>query len=215
MSVPRFWPLLFLPWSRANAVSASVLKVLFDWVYLVALSAWVGSQLLVSILVGPWVFRSQDAGAGSKVVHELLPRYCQWCATAAAVALPAMVAVPLCYPELRRPSVGVHALLIIAAVLLMLHLGNSLAPALCAAKEGGAESHARWQRLAWRAVLLNSLVLMIGLGLLFAFAARPLPRTSGIVEPTPRERARLEFEAGAARGHEAPTSPEVGTSPGR
>ena len=49
-----------------------------------------------------------------------------------------------------------------------------------------------FNQLHRRAVRLNGLVLLAGIGLLIAFAARPAPRTAGIVELTPAERVRFD-----------------------
>jgi hypothetical protein len=165
--------------------------VLFDAVYLVAMTAWVGSVLFFSFGVAPVIFKVLGPEAGGRFVRALFPRYYQWGVVSGAVALPSAVAVPLCFPELRGPWVGVQALAILAAVLIMLYAGNALTPAINAAPDAGPEGHARFERLHRRSVRLNGLVLVIGLGLLVAFAARPVPKTAGIVEPTPAERARL------------------------
>jgi hypothetical protein len=83
---------------------------------------------------------------------------------------------------------------ILAGTLLVLYAANSLSPALGAALKAGAgaekRSHGLWRRLLW----LNALVLAIGTGLICAAANRPAPRTSGIRELNPTERARAESE---------------------
>ena len=62
----------------------------------------------------------------------------------------------------------------------MLYAGNSLTPAINAARDAGPAEHPRFDRLHRRSVRLNGLVLVLGMGLLVAFATRPAPRTSGI-----------------------------------
>ena len=120
--------------------------------------------------------------------RPLFPRYYQWGAIAGAIGLPSAVAVPLAFPELRGPAVGIQALVILAATLLMLYAGNVLAPAIEAARDEGPSGNDRFERLHRRSVRLNALVLVLGLGLLVAFAARPKPLTRGIVELSPTER---------------------------
>ena len=88
--------------------------------------------------------------------------------------------------------VGVLALVHIAGVLLMLYAGNSLTPAINAARDGGPAREPEFKRLHKRSVWLNLVVLILGVGLLVAYAARRPPRTSGIVEPTLKERAEKE-----------------------
>src|SRR5262249_5412917 len=60
------------------------------------------------------------------------------------------------------------------------------------ARDEGPAGHERFVRLHRRSVGLNALVLVVGLGLLLAFASRPGPRTSGIQELTPAQRARYD-----------------------
>ena len=137
-------------------------------------------------------FQRLGEAAGGKFVRALFPRYYLWGAIAGAIALPAFVAGPLCYHEFRGPMVGVQALVILACILCMLYGGNSLTPAINQARDAGPAGHDQFERLHRRAVRLNGLVLLAGIGLLVAFAARPAPRTSGIVELTPAERARYD-----------------------
>jgi Domain of unknown function (DUF4149) len=171
-------------------VPASFLLVVFDSVYVMALTAWIGSVLFFSFGVAPIIFTVLGAESGGRFVRALFPRYYLWGAICGAVALPAYVAVPLCYPEFRGPKVGVQALAIIVAILIELYAGHTLTPAINRARDGGASEAELFERLHRRAVGLNALVLVIGMVLLVAFAARSTPRTSGIVELTPVERAR-------------------------
>src|SRR5205814_5897216 len=127
-----------------------------------------------------------------KFVRALFPRYYLWGTIAGSIALPAFVAGPLCFPEYRGPRVGVQAAALLACILVMLYAGNSLVPAINRARDAGPSGHERFVRLHRRSVGLNSLVAIVGLGLLVAFATRPLPRTRGIVEMTPVERARYD-----------------------
>jgi hypothetical protein len=177
-------------------VSARFLLGLFDSVYVIALTAWVGSILFFSFVVAPVIFTVLGPEAGGKFVRALFPRYYAWGALAGAIALPAYVAVPLCYPEYRGPVVGIQAMIILGCVLTMLYAGNSLTPAINAARDAGAEGEARFHRLHRRSVRLNAVILVGGIGLLIAFANRPAPRTTGISELTPGEKARYDAALG-------------------
>jgi hypothetical protein len=170
-------------------VTARTLLILFDCIYLLAMTALVGSVLFFSFGVAPIIFKVLGPESGGRFVRALFPRYYLWGAISGAIALPSAVAVPLCFPELRGPWVGIQALLILAAILITLYAGNVLTPAINAARDSGPSGQAQFQRLHRRSVRLNALVLAIGIGLLIAFAARPRPKTAGIIEPTPAERA--------------------------
>ena len=122
--------------------------------------------------------------------------YYLWGAISGSLALPAFVAGPLCFHEYRGIRVAVQAMAILACILIMLYGANSLVPEINRARDAGASGHDRFVRLHHRSVWLNSLVLLVGLMLLVAFAARPIPRTAGILELTPGERARYDAALG-------------------
>jgi hypothetical protein len=173
-------------------VSARFLLAVFDSVYLVALTAWIGSILFFSFGIAPLIFRVLGAESGARFVRALFPRYYLWGAISGSVVLPAYVAGPLCFPEFRGPRVGVQALVILGCILVMLYSGNSLVPEINRARDEGFSSHDRFVRLHRRSVRLNALVLVVGLALLVSFASRSVPRTQGIEEMTPAERARYD-----------------------
>jgi Domain of unknown function (DUF4149) len=166
-------------------VTAPVLLGIFDSVYLIALAAWVGSILFFSFAVAPIVFKVLGAESGGKFVRALFPRYYLWGVICSATALPSLICGVLSFPELRGPMVAVQAGLIVAGLLIMLYCGNTLTPAINAARDGGASTSQRFNRLHKRSVILNAVVLLIGLALLVAFAIRKGPTTSGIKEPAP------------------------------
>ena len=88
--------------------------------------------------------------------------------------------------------VGVQAMVILAGILSMLYGGNSLTPAINQARDAGPPGQKRFEQLHRRAVGLNAFVLVVGLGLLIAFAIRPAPRTSGLIELAPAEQVRYD-----------------------
>ena len=116
------------------------------------------------------------------------------------IALPAFVAGPLCFPEYRGIAVGIQSLILLAIILTMLYGGNSLVPQINRARDAGPEAHGRFTRLHRRSVLLNGAAMVGGMGLLVAFACRQAPRTEGIIELSPIERARRAAGVGARRG---------------
>jgi Domain of unknown function (DUF4149) len=173
-------------------MSARFLLGVFDSVYVVALTAWVGSILFFSFGVAPIIFGVLGEQTGGKFVRALFPRYDLWGAIAGAIALPSFVARALVYHEFRGPMIGVQAMLILAGVLCMLYGGNSLAPAINQARDSGATGQRRFEQLHRRAVGLNAFVLVIGLVLLVAFATRPAPMTTGLDELTPAGQVRYD-----------------------
>ena len=175
------------------SLRASHLLTLFDSVYLAALSAWIGAPFSSCSCLPPILFKMVEAESALNLFRAILPRYYLGGAISGAVALPAFVAGPLCYREYRGAMVGVQALAIIFGIVLMLYGANSLAPAIGEAQGAGDSSTGRLEQLRRRAAGLNLVVVLIGLLLLVSFATRPAPKTAGIVEMTPQERARYDL----------------------
>lgn len=176
-------------------MNAPVLLVLFDAAYLIALAAWIGAILFFSFGVAPIIFKVLAPESAAKFVRALFPRYYAWGATCGAIALPAYLGAPLSFQEFRGPMVAVQSLLIMAGTLVMFYCGQSLTPAINAARDAGPAEKARFDRLHRRSVRLNGAVLLIGLGLFLAYAYRGAPKTAGIVEPGPVERALRDERA--------------------
>jgi hypothetical protein len=170
------------------------LLALFDSVYVLGLAAMVGGIVFFSFIVAPVIFRVLGAESGGRFVRALFPRYYLWNAILGAIALPAFIAGPLCFPEYRGIHVGIQAATLLGCILIMLYAGNSLVPQINRARDEGPSSHDRFEHLHRRSLILNAAAMVAGIGLLVAFACRPAPRTSGIIELSPIERARLEEE---------------------
>jgi putative copper export protein len=168
---------------------------LFDFVFLVAMSAWLGSILFFSFGVAPILFRVLPPEHAGRLVRALFPIYYAWGTTAGAVALPATFCGPLAVPEMRGPWVAVRAGVILLGVLIMFYGGNVLTPAINAARDAGPPEAARFGRLHRRSVWLNGLVLVLGLSALGLHVWRPGPSSRGIVDPTPQEIVRKRIEA--------------------
>lgn len=175
-------------------MSPRLLLTTFDSAYVIALTAWVGAILFFSFGVAPIIFRVLGAEAAARFVRALFPRYYAWGVGATAVALPALVCGPLAYPELRGAVVGVQALMIGAGLVIMLYCGNSLTPAINAARDAGPAESARFDRLHKRSVRLNGVALLLGLALLVLFAARRPVQSAGLREMTPQERVAYDNE---------------------
>ncbi len=85
--------------------------------------------------------------------------------------------------------VGIQAALVAACLVILLFCGNTLTPLINEARDEGPASAERFDRLHRDSVRLNGVVLVLGLALLVAFALRKGPRTNGIEEPSPQDRA--------------------------
>lgn len=175
-------------------MSAPYLLGLFDTIYVLALTALVGSILFFLFVLAPHCRQVMGTESGGRFLKTLLPRYYAWGASAGAIALPAFVAVPLCYPEYRGPWIGVQAIILLGCVLGMLYGGNSLQPAIDRASDAGTNGHEHQTRLRRRSLILNSLVMLAGSGQLIAFTVRPAPRTSGIRELDSTNRGLFEAD---------------------
>jgi hypothetical protein len=174
---------------QGAAVTSRTLLAVFDSVYVIALATWLGSSVFFALGIAPILEKALDGHSAARFGRAIVPRYYLWGAIAGAVALPAFVAGPLCYHEFRGAMVGVQALGIILGILIMLYGGNSLAPALEQTRDDDSSNR---ERLARRAIRLSMVVSVLVCFLLVRFAMRPAPRTSGIVEMTPVERARYD-----------------------
>jgi MFS family permease len=174
-------------------VTATMLLTIFDSVYVIALTAWVGSILFFSFAVAPIIFNALGPEAGGKFVRALFPRYYLWGVISCSIALPALVCGTLAVPELRGSMIGVQAFAIVGSLLILLYCGNSLTPAINAARDAGPSSSDRFDRLHKRSVTLNSVVLLIGLALLIAFASRKAPISGGIVERPVKKDSHTEI----------------------
>jgi hypothetical protein len=178
--------------AEAISMTTRYLLGLFDSIYVLCLAAMAGGIVFFTFVVAPVIFRVLGPEAGGRFVRALFPRYYLWNAILGSIALPAFVAGPLCFPEYRGIAVGIQAGLLLGCILSMLYGGNSLVRQINQARDEGASSHARFERLHRRSVVLNAAVMVAAIGLLVAFACRPGPRTEGIVELSPIERVRRE-----------------------
>jgi hypothetical protein len=177
---------------KVLSVTARQLLVFFDSIYLTALAVWIGSAVFMVFGLNPSLLNAIGSESASKLIRAIYPRYYVGTAIAGAVALPAFVAGPLCYREYRGAMVAVQAIVIIFGILLMLYGANSLTPAIGKSPEDAAADASRvehWRRLATG---LNLLLVAVALSLLVAHVIRPAPKTAGIIEMTPQERARYD-----------------------
>jgi uncharacterized membrane protein len=199
-------------------VQGRLLLAIFDSVYLFSLTAWVGAILFFSFGVAPIIFKVLDPAAAGRFVRVLFPRYYAWGVVSSSVALPAYLGVPLSFTEYRGWWVGVQAMMILAAILIFLYCGNTLTPAINAARDAGAGQAETFERLHKRSVQLNVVALLLGIVLLVTQATRRAPTTEGIVEMTPIERLNYDHQTLEYLNKKLarePAAPESPTADGR
>jgi hypothetical protein len=168
----------------------------FDSIYVITLAGWIGSALFLASGVIPVLFKQLEAEQAEKLLRHLLARYSLWGVICGALCLSSMVAVPLCYPEYRGARIGVQALVLIGCILITLYVGSSSTPAPSAGGTTGPAHDPRFLPLDRRTTLPSALVAVSGIVLLIAFATRPAPKTSGLVELTPEEQSRYDEALG-------------------
>jgi hypothetical protein len=172
-------------------VTARQLLALFDSIYLAALSIWIGSAVFMVFGLAPILIKAIDSESASKLVRAIFPRYYAAGAIAGAIALPSFVAGPLCYSEYRGAMVAVQALAIIFGILLMLYGANSIVLAI-GDRDGEGPGPSQTAHSRRQAVGLNLIVILLAFSLVVAYVLRPAPKTSGIIEMTPQERAHYD-----------------------
>lgn len=170
------------------SLSAPTVRALFDAALLLSLAAWAGALAAWQFLLAPALARRLGPDEADRLERALRPRLYAWGTTCGALALPALLGAPLSYPEYRSPWIALQAALIALATLAMLHGGNALLPAWEAAARRADAT--RLDRLHRTIRLLDLVALAAATSILVAFAFRPAPRTAGIIEPTPQQRAR-------------------------
>ena len=165
-------------------MSAPSLRILFNVVYELTLAAWLGASAYHALVVAPALGRMLPVPEASRLGRALRLRLFAWGSTCFALALPACLGVPLSYPEYRGPWVAIQAGLIVACILAMIAGGHPASPGVSNAEQPANPGLGTRDRRLIGAAMLAALTLLLG------NAARPEPRSRGIVEPTPQERAR-------------------------
>ncbi len=185
-------------------MSSRFLLALFDSVYVVTLSVWMGSILFITWGIAPMLIPTAASEGALRIIKALYIRLYAWGAISGAIALPAYLGVPLSFPEYRGPWIAVQSLAILGGILLMFYGGNTLTPAILASLSSGVPDQAKADRLLGRLSTLNGLAVALGLTLLIAFANRPAPKTQGIVERNPGDRVSATPTPGNSRQDDVP-----------
>jgi uncharacterized membrane protein len=174
--------------------SSQLLIRFFDTVFLIALSSWIGAVTFFSFVVAPLIFRTLSPDQAARFVRMIFPRYYAWVALCASVALPSIVCAALLVPALRGPQIGIMCGFALISALLMLYCGNVLTPLINQARDQGAESRPRFEKLHKRSVVINLVVLLSGLALAFLFALRATPPPELLATPSQTEMIERNLE---------------------
>ena len=183
-------------------MSAPFLLAVFDSVYILALTAWVGSILFLSFGVAPIIFSTLGEEAGGKFVRAPLPTILRLGCDIRGDRLAGLyVRAPelpgVSWADGRGPGAGAAGR----------HADHALRGELadpgdqCRARRRPRRSGARFARLHRRSVRLNVVALGIGVGLLLAFVNRPRPDVGNRRTVASRTR-RAAYEPSAS-----PTAP--------
>ena len=170
------------------------LILIFDALASVSAAVWLGTILFFSFGVAPVVFRVLEPLAASKFLRAVFPVYYAFGLGASIVLLPALTCRGLALPESRGPLMGSQLVAVLAGIVIQLYCRESLTPAINQARDAGPEGDARFKRLHRRSVRLNVVTLVIALMVTVVHGTRPTPRTAGIEQYTPQERAAYDFE---------------------
>jgi uncharacterized membrane protein len=175
-------------------MDARTLLLVFDAIFLLGMTAWLGSLLFFSFGVAPIIFRVLEPPQAARFVRALFPRYYAWGATSGVIALASFTSGVLVRPEFRGFGALVQIVLLLMGILINLYCGNVLTPQINAARDSGPDQADRFDRLHRRSVRLNGLMLLAGVVLVVLHASRPEPTGPGVTEPNPTERALRSVE---------------------
>ncbi|ADV63548.1 hypothetical protein Isop_2983 [Isosphaera pallida ATCC 43644] len=170
------------------------LILIFDAAASISAAVWLGTITFFSFGVAPVVFRTLEPASASTFLRAVFPVYYAFGLGASIVLLPALTCRGLALPEARGPLLGLQLVAVLAGIVIQLYCRESLTPAINQARDAGPQGEARFKHLHRRSVRLNVVVLIIALMATVLHGARPAPRTSGIEEFTPQERAAYDFE---------------------
>ena len=191
-------------------MTAAAVRATLDAAFLVALAGWVGGLGLLLFGIEPTARHVLGDVPARLLRRALLPIVSTWGVTCGAIALPASLGAPLSYPEFRHYGVLIQAGCLLVGTVAMLSCGAGIAPKLARLK---ADEGDRIDALLRKVRRRNLLVLVLGTVCLVTFACRPEAKTEGIVEPSPRERARRLYEAAEARSRPSPPAKSLTPPP--
>ena len=146
----------------------------FTYLHLLAAGLLVGKVSLLSFVVAPILAKQLDAESFGRVVRQLFPAYYTMGIAAAVLGLVSLGVLGIVRGFAAAPgiAVGLWAIVLAAEGYCRAPLtprSNAMRDELKRQRARGvvsAELQAAWERLHRRSVYLNSLVLLIGLGVL-------------------------------------------------
>jgi uncharacterized membrane protein len=193
--------------SRVASMDARTLLMVFDAIFLLGMTSWLGSILFFSFGVSPIIFKVLEPSQSARFVRTLFPRYYAWGATSATIALASFTSGVLVRPEFRGFAALAQIVLMLMGILINLYSSNALIPQIEGARDAGPEQDDRFGQLHKRSVRLNGFMLLAGMVLVVLHAARPDPTGPGVTEPSPAERALRSLERWERRQEDRQQSP--------
>jgi hypothetical protein len=131
---------------------------LLQFLELLAFALWLGAAVFFSFFVAPTLFRKLGPETAGQAVRAIFPKYYLLgivCGTV-LTAVHVLRGVLWYWGGMIRPSMALFALLTALSV----YARQSLTPAIDAAREGGAERKAEFDKLHKRSVRLNGFMLL-------------------------------------------------------
>ncbi len=146
--------------------------------YLVSLSLMVGGMVFLSFLVAPVLFQNFPREQAGETLSVIFPGYHLWAISCALLALVSFSFMAM----IHRKWFLTRLILLITMVVLSLYAGGMTGPEAAELRitiqeqkktEGvSSELREKFQKLHQRAVILNGVVLLIGIGLLLDLGVR-------------------------------------------
>ena len=157
-----------------------MIRWVFQFLLLLALSLWVGGMVFFSAGVAPGIFKAMDRPAAGKLLAELFPTYYRSGAVCGAIAL-LVVLLLFVFDSGSRLLRFVQMVLVLLMLAATLYAGWMLEPrihdlrtqrtaASLSAQRDAAERS--FQKLHWRSVQVNAGVMALGIAGLGTLAVR-------------------------------------------
>ena len=148
------------------------MEALATFLFLIALSAWVGTIVFQSAIVAPAVFVALEEDSARRFLRTLFPRFYRLGIVCGALMIAAIIALGM----VAGWSDKMLVIATLSAIMLLLEIISlQMVPAINAARDAGEAGAARFQTLHRSSVGLTVIVLLLGLSALFIVGASAAP----------------------------------------